>query len=55
MTLVKLTQAFNFKVAVKFMNTIVKFSDQIVDVSTYLLLGQWREHIRQQGGKSMQA
>ena len=29
------------------MNTIVKFSDEIVGVSTYLLFGQQRKHVGQ--------
>ena len=36
-------EAFHFKVAAKFINTIVKFGDEIVDVLTCLSLGQQRE------------
>ena len=45
-TLVKLTKAFHFKVAIKFINTPMKFRNEIVGVLR-LLVGYQGEHVRQ--------
>ena len=49
-TLGKLIGAFPIKVALKFMNIVVKFNDEIAGVLLYLSIWQHGEHVEQWEG-----